>query len=157
MPSGLHDMWCVGMPPTRVNTFRRTIGRSLTWRLSTHEHDPILTCARPHKLTRTGRLWSCDACTRATVKWARTECVEQMETAVLGTQWRPQCHFLGFLWSCRFGTKAALGELCVRPPREYARSVRLLSGGWCAKGNRFLGSSQLLCAGMGKVTATLPG
>ena len=33
----------------------------------------------------------------------------------------------------------------MRPPRsqEYARSVRLLSGGWCAKENRFLGSPQL--------------
>ena len=29
MPSGLHGLWCVNMPPTRVKAFRITIGRCL--------------------------------------------------------------------------------------------------------------------------------
>ena len=53
VPSGLRGMRCVGMPPTRVKAFKKTIGRclpgihagrSLTWRLAIHECDPIHTC-----------------------------------------------------------------------------------------------------------------
>ena len=53
VPSGLHGMRCMGMPPPRVKAFRTTIGRclpgkhagrSLTRRLAVHECDPIHAC-----------------------------------------------------------------------------------------------------------------
>ena len=49
MPSALHGVRCMGMPPTRLKAFRTTVGRclpgkhagrSLTWRLAMHECDP---------------------------------------------------------------------------------------------------------------------
>ena len=49
MPSGLHGVRCMGMPPTRLEAVRTTVGRSLsgkhagrslTWRLATHECGP---------------------------------------------------------------------------------------------------------------------
>ena len=53
LPSGLHGVRCLGLPPTRVKALRTTIGqclpgkhagRSLTWRLAVHECDPIHAC-----------------------------------------------------------------------------------------------------------------
>ena len=112
----------------------------------------VPTLARPHKLTRNGRQWSCDACSRhasdgaAKAKLARTECVEH-----------PAGHSVISLLSgevlcgcCRCGAAAAkfakkLGEPCVEQLRsqEYARSIPLLSSGWHPKDNRFHGSPKL--------------
>ena len=53
MPSALHGVRCMGMPPSRLKAFRTTVGRflpgkhagrSLTWRLAMHECDPTHTC-----------------------------------------------------------------------------------------------------------------
>ena len=47
MPSCLHGVRCMGMPPTRLKAFRTAVGRCLPGKhagRATHECDPIHTC-----------------------------------------------------------------------------------------------------------------
>ena len=87
MPSGLHGVRFIGMPPTRLKAFRTTVGRclpgehagrSLTWRLAMHECDPTYTCR-----------------VEPNVAWAETVWDEQLDDADLHRAWRRQPRLVG--------------------------------------------------------------
>ena len=87
MPSGLHGVKCMGMPPTRLKAFRTTVGRclpgkhagrSLTWRLAMHECDPTHTCR-----------------VEPIVAWAEAVWDEQLDDADLHRAWRRQQRLVG--------------------------------------------------------------
>ena len=80
MPSALHGVRCMGMPPTRLKAFRTTVGRclpgkhagrSLTWRLAMHECDPTHTCR-----------------VEPIVAWAEAIWDEQLDDVDLHRAWR---------------------------------------------------------------------
>ena len=80
VPSGLHGVRCMGMPPTRLKAFRTTIGRclpgkhagrSLTWRLAVQQCDPIHPCR-----------------IEPIVAWAEAVWDEQLDDADLHRAWR---------------------------------------------------------------------
>ena len=67
MPSGLHGVRCMGMPPTRLKAFRTTVGRclpgkhagrSLTWRLAMHQCDPTHPCRVEPIVAWTEAVWN---------------------------------------------------------------------------------------------------
>ena len=87
MPSGLHGVRCMGMPPTRLKAFRTTVGRylpgkhagrSLTWRLAMHECDPTHTCRVEPIVARAETVWD-----------------EQLDDADLHRAWRRQQRLVG--------------------------------------------------------------
>ena len=87
MPSALHGVRCMGMPPTRLKAFRTTVGRclpgkhagrSLTWRLAMHECDPTHTCR-----------------VEPTVAWAEAIWDEQLDDVDLHRAWRRQQRLVG--------------------------------------------------------------
>ena len=87
MPSGLHGERCMGMPPSRVKSFRTTTGRclpgkhagrSLTWRLAVHQCDPIHPCR-----------------VEPIVAWAEAVWDEQLDDADLQKAWRRQQRLVG--------------------------------------------------------------
>ena len=88
IPSGLHGVWCLGVPPTRVEAIKTTIGRclsgkhaghSLTQRLAMHECDPIRTCRIEPIVARAEAVWD-----------------EQLDGAEPHTAWRRQQRLVGF-------------------------------------------------------------
>ena len=106
MPSGLHGVRCMGMPPTRLQAFRngwkmlarQTRGRSLTWRLATHECDPIHTCR-----------------VEPIVAWAEAVWDEQLDDADLHRAWRRQQRLVGLKpsWNKVAGPTGAI-IMCLR-------------------------------------------
>ena len=110
IPSGLHGMRCVGMPPTRVKAFRTTIGRcllgkhggrSLTWPLAIRECDPIHACRVEPTVARAEAVWD-----------------EQLDDAELHKAWRRQQRLVGLkpLWSTVSGPTGAI-IMCLRQLR----------------------------------------
>ena len=93
LPSGLHGVRCLGLPPTRVKGLRTTIGqclpgkhagRSLTWRLAVHECDPIHACR-----------------VEPIVAWPEAVWDEQLGDSELHKAWRQQQRLVGLkpMWS----------------------------------------------------------
>ena len=106
-PSGLHGVRCMGMLPTRLKAFRTTVGRclpgkhagrSLTWRLATHECDPTHTCR-----------------VEPIVAWAEAVWDEQLDEADLHKAWRRQQRLVGLKpsWSKASGSTGAI-IMCLR-------------------------------------------
>ena len=107
LPSGLHGVRCLGLPPTRVKALRTTIGqclpgkhagRSLTWRLAVHECDPIHTCR-----------------VEPIVAWAEAVWDKQLDDAELHRAWRQQQRRVGMKprWSRVSGPTGAT-IMCLR-------------------------------------------
>ena len=95
------------MPPTRLKAFRTTVGRclpgrhagrSLTWRLATHECDPTHTCR-----------------VETIVAWAEAVWDEQLDDADLHKTWRRQQRLVGLkpAWSKVSGPTGAI-IMCLR-------------------------------------------
>ena len=107
MPSGLHGVRCMGMPPTRLKAFRTTIGRAcqakhagrfLTWRRAVHQCDPTHPCrAEP------------------IVAWAEAVWDEQLEDADRHKAWRRQQRLVCLepAWSKVSGPTGAI-IMCLR-------------------------------------------
>ena len=107
LPSGLHGVRCLGLPPTRVKALRTIIGqclpgkhagRSLTWRLAVHECDPIHACR-----------------VEPIVAWAEAVWDEQLDDSELYKAWKQQQRRVGMkpMWSRVSGpTGAAI--MCLR-------------------------------------------
>ena len=107
VPSGFHDVRCMGMPPTRVRALRTTIEwclpgkharRLLTWRLAVHECDPVHTCRVEPNVT-----------------WAEAAWDEQLDDAELNKAWRRQQRLVGLKpsWSKVSGPTGAI-IMCPR-------------------------------------------
>ena len=101
MPSGLHGVRCMGLPPSRLKAFRTTVGRclpskhagrSLTWRPATHECDPTHVQSRAHCGMGRGSLGRAAERFRSAQGLATAATTGWPEAVVEHGQWPDGCH-----------------------------------------------------------------
>ena len=100
MPSGLHGVRCMGMPPTRLKAFRTTVGRclpskhagrSLTWRLARVRPDTHVQ-SRAHRGMSGGSVGRAAGRCRSAQGLEATATIGGLEAVVEQGQWPDGCH-----------------------------------------------------------------